>query len=678
LAVDGPVSTLAGWIRIDSDGDTTLLINATEMGQGATSGLAQILADELELDWSHVRIDYAPVEPAYYGMWETYQTGGSGSVRGMFDRLRVAGATARTLLVMAAAQQWRVPQEECNAQHGSIHHAGSGRSATYGELAATASRLSSAVNVKPKPREQWRLIGKPLRRLDVSSKVDGSAVFGIDVKLPNLLTATIAQCPTFGGSLQSVDIAPAMSIAGVRQVVQLEKAIAVVARDYWTARNALAALHPVWKPGTNPPGDSAEIFTRLRALSKDDGKAYVGEGQNEVEVRQRCAAGLAAATRVIEQSYEAPLLSHSPMEPMNGTALVRHGRAELWLPTQIQSEIKTAVAKTLGFSENAVTIHTTQLGGGFGRRLQTDYGVQAALIARQVDAPLKLLWSREEDTQHGFYRPAAVARLRAGIDGGGAITAFRAYIACMDADAPIGGLANQPYALPNQLVTYAGWNPGVPLGAWRSVDASQNLFFFESFIDELAHATGVEPLAMRRRLLATDARALRVLDAAAKLGNWQEPLPKQHGRGIAFLRGFGSLTAQVAEVSVVGNTLRVHRVSCAVDCGTAVNPSSIRAQFEGGVIFGLTAAALGEITIGNGRVQQSNFDNYPLLRMPQCPRIDVTVIENPDEKIGGIGEPPVPPIAPAVANAIFAATGRRIRQLPFSKAGLELRAASSG
>ena len=676
MTAEGSVSTLAGWIRIDSDGLTTLLINASEMGQGSTSGLAQILADELELDWSQVRIDHAPVEPAYYGMWETYQTGGSGSVRGMFDRLRVAGATARTLLIMAAAQQWRVPQEECNAQHGSIHHTGSARSATYGELAATASRLTPPVNVKPKPREQWRLIGKSLQRLDVRTKVDGSAVFGIDVKLPGLLTATIAQCPTFGGSLQSVDIAPAMSIAGVRQVVRMEKAIAVVARDYWTAKKALAALHPVWKAGKNPPADSAEISTRLHALSREDGKAYLAEGQNEGEVRQRCTAGLAGSTRVIEQSYEAPLLSHSPMEPMNGTALVRNGRAELWLPTQIQSEMKTAVAKALGFSETAVTIHTTQLGGGFGRRLQTDYGVQAALIAREVDVPVKLLWSREEDTQHGFYRPAAVARLQAGVDAGGAITAFRAYIACMDADTPVGGLANQPYALPNQLVTYAGWNPGVPLGAWRSVDASQNLFFFESFIDELAHATNVEPLALRRRLLAADARALRVLNAAATLGNWERPVPKGHGRGIAFLSGYGSLTAQVAEVSVVGRILRVHRVSCAIDCGTAVNPDSIRAQFEGGVIFGLTAAALGEITIADGRVQQSNFDNYPLLRMPQCPRIDVTIIENPDEKIGGIGEPPVPPIAPAIANAIFAACGRRIRQLPFSKAGLELGAAS--
>jgi isoquinoline 1-oxidoreductase beta subunit len=298
--------------------------------------------------------------------------------------------------------------------------------------------------------------------------------------------------------------------------------------------------------------------------------------------------------------------------------------------------------------------------------------VQAALIAREVDAPVKLVWSREEDTQHGFYRPAAVARLQAGLDADGGITAFRARIACMDSDTPVGGMVNQPYALPNQLVTYAGWNPGIPLGAWRSVDASQNLFFFESFIDELAHAAGVEPLALRRRLLAADKRALRVLDAAAMLGDWDKPLPKGRGRGIAFLSGYGSLAAQVAEVSVQDNLLRVHRIACAVDCGTAVNPDSIRAQFEGGVIFGLSAAALGEITVENGRVQQANFDTYRLLRMPQSPRIEIAILESPAEKIGGIGEPPVPPVAPAVANAIFAASGRRIRELPFSKAGLEL------
>jgi isoquinoline 1-oxidoreductase beta subunit len=417
---------------------------------------------------------------------------------------------------------------------------------------------------------------------------------------------------------------------------------------------------------------SPAIMQRLRELTRSDGTVYLAEGENEAAVRSRCAEGLAKAVRVIERTYEAPLLSHSPMEPMNGTASVRDGRAELWLPTQVQSEMKTEVAKALGYPESAVTIHTTLVGGGFGRRLKTDYGVQAALVAREVGAPVKVIWSREEDTQHGFYRAAAVARFRAGVDANGAITAVHAQIGCLDGDTPVGGIAGQLYSLPNLLITYTGWNPGVPLGAWRSVDASQNLFFFESFLDELAHELSVDPLEMRRRLLSGNARALRVLDAAAELSAWGEPLPKGRGRGIAFLRGFGSLAAEVAEVSVEGGSLRVHRISCAVDCGTAVNPGTIRAQFEGGVIFGLSAAAYGEISIENGRVVQTNFDSYPLVRIDRCPRIDVEILESPAEAIGGVGEPPVPPVAPAIANAIFAASGRRVRGLPFSREGLDL------
>ena len=673
LADNATPHLLAGWIRIDRDGRPTLLMNATEMGQGSQSALAQIVADELELDWSQVRVDFAPVERAYYGMWETYQTGGSGSVRGMFEPLRTAGATARELLRTAAAIQWRVPVDECVARHGTIRHPASGRTAAYGELAADASQLSPPANVTLKPRERWQLIGKSMRRLDLQRKVDGGAVFGIDVHQPGMLYAAIAQCPTFGGSLGSVDPAPALKAANVRRVVQLPTAVVVVASDFWSAHKALGALRPVWNNGPNAAANSAEISRRLRDLTTADGTAWVDEGRNEATLRADCETGFARASRVVERTYEAPLLSHSPMEPMNGTALVRDRRAELWLPTQVQSEMKTTVAKTLGLPESAVTIHTTEVGGGFGRRLKTDYGVQAALIAREVGVPVKLLWTREEDTQHGFYRPAAITRLRAGVDSSGAITAVRAQIGCMDSDTPVGGMAGQPYALPNMLITYAGWNPGVPLGAWRSVDASQNLFFFESFIDELAYELREDPLALRRRLLAASPRALRVLDAAAELAKWHDPLPKGRGRGIAFLQGYGSLSAQVAEVSVDANqALHVHRVSCAVDCGTAVNPDTIRAQFEGGVVFGLSAAAFGAITIDDGRVQQANFDSYPLVRMQQCPQVTVTILESPAEKIGGIGEPPVPPVAPAIANAIFAASGKRIRRLPFSSEGLQL------
>jgi len=673
-ADDGAVTeVIAGWIRIDPDGALCLLVNATEMGQGAKSGLAQILAEELEVDWPDVRVDFAPIDREHYGMWETYQTGGSGSVRGMFDRLRKAGATARTMLLQAAAQRWRVPVEECAARNGFVRHAQTSRSASYATLARDALRLPQPKDVPLKARGEWQLIGKPMHRLDLQSKVDGSAVFGIDVRRPGMLYATIAQAPVFGGKLESLDEAPALRLGGVRRVLKINDAVVVVADQFWTAQKALAALKPVWRAGAMASVTSTAIGERLRALTREPGKVYVAEGEDEAQARERCETELGKAQRILERAYEAPLLSHSPMEPMNGTALVRNGRAELWVPTQVQSDLRTDVAKALGFDESAVTIHTTELGGGFGRRLKTDYGVQAALIAREMGVPVKLIWTREEDTQHGFYRPAAAARLRAAIGAGDAITALRAQIACLDGDTPVGGMFGQPYAVPNTCITYAGWNPGVPLGAWRSVDASQNLFFYESFIDELAQELRQEPLAFRRQLLRDNPRALRVLEAAAKLARWDEKLPKGHGRGIAFLRGYGSLTAQVAEVSVgADRAVRIHRVACAVDCGTAVNPDSIRAQFEGGVIFALSAAALGEITIAGGRVQQSNFHDYQVVRMAQAPQVDVEIRESPAESVGGVGEPPVPPLAPAVANAIFAASGARIRRLPFSASGFKL------
>jgi isoquinoline 1-oxidoreductase beta subunit len=673
-AADGAGPELiAGWIRIDPDSNLTLLMNATEMGQGAQSGLAQILAEELELDWSQVRVDFAPIDPEHYGMWETYQTGGSGSVRGMFDRLRKAGATARTMLQQAAAQRWGVRAEECVASRGFIRHAQTSRSASYSALARDASRLPPPQDVPLKPRNEWQLIGKPVHRLDLRAKVNGTATYGIDVRRPGMLYAAIAQSPVLGGSLESVDEAPALRHRGVRRVLKIDGAVVVVAESFWAAQKALGDLEPVWRQGAMASVASNAISERLRALTREAGKVFVREGEDEAQIRERSEAELAKARRVVERTYEAPLLSHSPMEPMNGTALVRDGRAQLWVPTQVQSEMRTVVAKALGFDESAVTIHTTELGGGFGRRLKTDYGVQAALIAREMGVPVKLVWTREEDTQHGFYRPAAAVRLRAALGPNDELTAFRAQIACLDGDTPVGGLFGQPYALPNACISYAGWNPGVPLGAWRSVDPSQNLFFFESFIDELAQELKQDPLALRRHLLRGDARALRVLDAATKLARWEDKVPKGHGRGIAFLRGFGSLTAQVAEVSVgADRALRVHRVSCAIDCGTAVNPDSVRAQFEGGVIFGLSAAAFGEITIAAGRVQQSNFHDYPVVRMNQAPQIEVEILESPAEPVGGAGEPPVPPIAPAVANAIFAATGTRVRRLPLSTSGFKL------
>jgi isoquinoline 1-oxidoreductase beta subunit len=671
LASQGEV-LIAGWIRIDADGVVTLLVNSTEMGQGATSALAQILAEELELEWSQVRVAMAPVEKQYYGMWGTYQTGGSGSIRGMFEPLSRAGAIARMKLIAAAAHRWNVPASECVARAGEVI-ASHGKRATYGELAQDAAQLSDPAAVELKPRAARKLIGKSLQRLDMQSKVTATAVYGVDVNLPGMLCATIAQCPTFGGTLKSFDAAAAQRTAPDARLLDVKGALVAVAPNYWRASRALQAANPRWNDGPNARISSEQISQRLHALLRDEGKASLREGESESEVRQQHQLGLQRAVRFTEATYEAPLLAHQTMEPMNATAWIRDGRAELWVPTQVQSELREAVASVLGVPVTEVIINTTELGGGFGMRLKVDYGVQAALIAREFKMPVKLMWSREEDTQHDFYRPAAVCHLRAGVDAEGKVCAVRARVACLDGDEPVGGLVGQAYVIPNMLTTYTGWNPGVPLGAWRSVDASQNLFFFESFIDELAYATKQDPLQMRRQLLGSNARALRVLDAAASLANWKQPLPKGRGRGIAFLQGYGSLSAQVAEVSVDANrTLRVHQISCVVDCGTAVNSDSIRAQFEGGAIFGLSAALCGEITLRDSKVQQSNFDSAPILRMNEVPDVRVTILESPTEKVGGVGEPPVPPVAPAVANAIFAASGIRVRRLPFAKDGFKI------
>jgi isoquinoline 1-oxidoreductase beta subunit len=678
----GKETLLQNWVSVGRDGSITLLTNATEMGQGAQSALAQILAEELEVDWRDVRVDWAPIEPLYYGAWGEFMTGGSGSVRGMFDKLRAAGATARVLLVSAAAHKLGVADEECRAQAGRVHHPKSGRSLSYGELAEAAAVLAAPAAARLKPRAEWQLIGHALPRLDMKAKVTGSAVFGIDVDSPmvnrgrtdaarTLRVATIAQCPAFGGTLRSVDSAPALAVRGVERVVTLDAAVAVVAQDFWTARRGLAALKPVWNPGAKAGMSSEAIADALRKASLEDGKPWVPRGVGEADLRKANDAAFAAAARVIERTYEAPFLAHATLEPMNATAEVANGHATLWLPTQVQSQMKAAVAKALAVEPANVTIHTTLLGGGFGRRLKTDYGVQAALIARKFGGPIKLIWSREEDMQHGFYRPASVIRLRAALSADGRLLALRSNVGCVDSDEPVSGLVDLPYDIPSVLATYAGENPGVPLGAWRSVDPSQNTFAMESFIDELAGELRVTPIALRRMLLKHDARALRVLDAVAGAADKTPPEPGRF-RGLAMHRGFGSITAQIAEVSVREKRVKVHRVFAAIDCGTAVNPRNIEGQMQGGIHFGLAAALFGAITLSDGRVQQTNFDSYPLLSMSQAPEVTVTVLESPGEKVGGVGEPPVPPIAPAVCNAIAAATAVRYRSLPLARQGLDV------
>jgi isoquinoline 1-oxidoreductase beta subunit len=664
---------LGTWLHIGVDGAITIYSNATEIGQGSSSALPQILAEELEVDWKAVRVEYAPVDARYFNpQLETYQTGGSTAVSGMFDLLRRAGATARVLLIQAAARRWKVPSSECAAANGRVSHVQSGRFASYSELVEVASQLPPPKEITLKPQSAWRLIGRSLHRLDIPAKINGSAVYGIDVKIPDMLIASVAQCPTFGGRLRSLDDAPALSVPGVRSVIRLENAVAVVAKNYWAAHKGLAALRPVWDAGAAATLTSATLSQKLHRALTEPGNPYVPRNRAAKQIRTDNDRAFARAARVIEATYEVPLLAHATLEPMNATATVADGAAELWVPTQVQMQMRRDVAAVLGMPESAVTVHTTQVGGGFGRRLKTDYGVQAAKIAERAGVPVKLVWSREEDMQHDFYRPAAVARLRAAVSTDRKLIALRVDTAALNDNEPFGGLTDVPYELPDYLVTWTNVPSPVTAGAWRSVDHSQNSFFFESFVDELAHEFATDPFVFRCNMLAAGSRALSVITLAADRSGWRSPPPAGHHRGIALVVRGHTTVAEVVEISVTTEkALHVHRVTCVVDCGTAVNPQNIRAQFEGGVIFGLSAALLGKITVDNGRVQQSNFDDYQILTITQAPDIEVHIFDTDTETAAptGCGEPPVPPVAPAIANAIFAATGQRLRALPVRDAG---------
>jgi isoquinoline 1-oxidoreductase beta subunit len=549
---------------------------------------------------------------------------------------------------------------------GKVVETATGRSLTYGVLAAGAARLPPPAEPPLKAPEAWRYIGRAMPRLDLPSKVDGSAVYGLDVELPGMLVATLAQSPRFGGRLVSVDEAPAMAVAGVRRVVKLDRAVAVVAEGYWAAQTGLAVLNPTWTPGPLAGVSSADISAKLHALVLAGGETtHLLSRVDAAAAKSANESALANAARRLNATYEVPLLSHSPLEAMNATAQVSSSGAELWVPTQVQSDMRRDVARALGIAEDQVEIHTTQLGGGFGRRLQTDYGVLAALVARGFDVPVKLMWGRAEDTQHGFYRPATVAGLEAALDAAGAPIAFRADIACLDSD-PFGGIATTPYAFPNAWVAATTWNPGVPIGAWRSVDWSQNTFFVESFVDELAAAAGEDPLAYRARLLARNPRMLRLLRAAGDRAEWSESAPPGRFRGVALCERGGTLCVEIVELSLLGAGAapRVHKVTAAIDCGTAVNPGQIRAQVEGGVIMALSAALAQEITLADGRVEQAYFDTFPMVHMAQAPGVETVILETLGARITGVGEPPVPPLAPALCNALAAATGRRVRVLP--------------
>ena len=660
----GPVAAvLSPWIIIAPDGGVTLVCTALEMGQGSRTGQAQILADELDAPWERVTVQQAPDSDPYRTQGALY-SGGSETIRSRFELLRRAGATARAQLIAAAAERWKVPASECEADLGRVRHRRSRRALGYGALAARAAGMAAPDPPPLKPVQDRRYIGKPLATLDQRDKLTGRAAYGVDLRLPGMLFASVRQCPVFGGTLASVDEAPALAVRSVRKVVRLPGAVAVVAEGTWAALKGVRALQPKW---TAEPGlDSAEISRRL-ALVQQGSDAIVRPGPDGEAARTALRAAFAAAERKMEANYELAFLAQCPLEPMNATARVTADRVEVWAPCQSPTWLRQDVARMTGRPERQIAVRPLLMGGGFGRRLKGDYAALAVLVAEQVDAPVQLVWSREEDMGHGFYRPACRMTFRAALDAGGGLSGYEAVMAT--ADDLTGGSGPQPYALKGFAATLARATTGVPVGPWRAVDAGMSLFGRESFIDECAAAAGADPLAYRERLLAGDGRALRVLRAAAGAIGWSTPCPDGVGRGLALLHEWDTVVAHAVEVQVDGRRVKVRRMVVAADPGTVVNPQQARAQFEGGALMGLSAALGEAITVTGGRVDQGNFDTYPLLRMAQAPKVEVILLETPDVPVGGCGEPGLPGAAPALANAVFQATGRRVRSLPFSAQG---------
>jgi isoquinoline 1-oxidoreductase beta subunit len=672
-------TAINAWLRIAPDDTITVVVAHSEMGQGVHTSLPMLLAEELEVDWTKVRAEFAPTAEVYRNrMFGIQGTGGSTSIRSSFEHLRRAGATAREMLRRAAAEAWGVPVEGCRAQGGRVVHEASGRAAGYGGLAAAAAKLEPPAEVPLKKPGDWSLIGTAVPRLDVPAKVDGSAGFGIDVTLPGMLTATILASPVFGGRLKSVDEAPALAVAGVRAVVPLEAAVAVVAEGYWPALKGLEALAPVWDEGPHAAMSDATIRAELSAALEQEGAVAFGQGD--------LAAALAGADRRLEAAYEVPYLAHATMEPMNATARVTDTGVEIWAPTQGQGPIQQAVAGLLGLAPAQVEVHTTFLGGGFGRRFETDFVVQAVFVSKAAGAPVKLVWSREEDMRQDFYRPAAMAHFSAGLDGAGKPLAWYARLASpsiMSRALPhlvkdgidptsVEGVSDTPYGVANLRVAYAMRHFGVPVGFWRAVGNSQNAFFVESFVDELAHAAGRDPLAFRLDLLGEHPRHRKVLESAAEAAGWGRAAPAGRFRGLALHESFGSIVAEVAEISLAeGREIKLHRMTCAIDCGRTVNPDTVVAQMESGIVYGLTAVLFGQITIDAGRVREGNFDSYPMLQLAHMPAVEVQIVES-GAALGGVGEPGTPPAAPALTNALFAATGKRIRSLPLTRHGFSV------
>lgn len=692
------------FIEIRPNGDIHLWVARSEMGQGPRTSLAMILAEELDADWTRVKIEQGDLD-AKYG---DQTTGGSLSIRSSWDPLRQAGATARAMLVTAAANTWNVPVSECTTHNSAVLHAKSKRQLTYGQLAAKAAALPVPKDIPPKDFKDYHIVGTKKKRVDGQYIVIGEAHYGIDTKVPGMLYATVARPPVFGGRVRTFDATRAQAVPGVRKVVEVPAVempplfgeerkensghqhylwggVAVVADSTWQAIAGRRALTVEWDAGAGADENTDKQRATCTELVKGHGKELRKIGDPE--------AAFAGAAKKVEAEYELPFLAHTTMEPPNCTASVRDGKCEVWAPVQNPGGLGAALVSALGLPASAITIHVTLLGGGFGRRLNIDYGVEAALISRAVGAPVKVQWTREDDVRHDYYRPMSHHRLRAGLDAQNNVAAWLHHVAAPTTDgvyvggdiADMGGTELAGVGLPNgtvpnYMLEQSFLHTVVPRGYWRSVDVSWNHFAVQSFIDEVAAATKKDPLELRRQLIATKQapageggdekpvnlnRLRGVLNLAAEKSGWGRSLPAGRGRGMAALYSWGTYITQVAEVTVAKDgSVHVDRVVVAIDCGQVINPDMVAAQMEGGIVFGLTAALYGEITFEGGQTQQSNFNNYSMLRINEMPRVEVHIVPS-HESPGGCGEPPVPSIAPAVANAIFAATGKRLRRLPF-------------
>lgn len=661
------------FIRVGTDGQIVLTMPYVEMGQGTYTSIPMLIAEELEVGLKQVRIEHAPPNEKLYAnpLLGVQATGNSNAVRGAWQPLREAGAAARIMLIAAAAGRWGVDAGSCHAEAGEVVHALSGRRLKYGELAVEAARIPVPKDVALKRAEEFKLIGTPAKRLDASGKVNGTAVYGIDARPPGVKIATLAQSPVFGGRLKSVDDTAAKAVRGVHQIVRLDDAVAVVADHMGAAKKGLEALKVEWDEGTHAGLGTQDIARELEQATRKSGRVAQNIGDAD--------EAMANAAMRIEASYHLPFLAHATMEPMNCTVHFRGTECEIWVGTQAIARVQAMAAKAAGLPVEKVTVHNHLIGGGFGRRLEADGAVRAVEVAKQVDGPVKVVWTREEDIQHDMYRPYWVDHIAAGLDKRGKPIAWinrfagssvmarwlpPAFKDGLDPDTTEGAI-DLVYALPNFHVEYVRVEPpGIPTAFWRSVGPSHNVFVTESFIDELAAATGQDAVAYRRALLDHNPRAKAVLDLAAERASWSSPLPKGCGRGVALQYVFGSYLAQVAEVEVTKDgSVRVHRVVCVMDCGTVINPDTVQAQIQSGVIFGVTAALYGEITLKNGRIEQANFDTYQMLRINEAPAIEVHVVKS-TESPGGMGEAGTSGIVPAIGNAVFAATGKRLRKMP--------------